>query len=814
MGSVLDVPLEDELQSSYIDYAMSVIIGRAIPDVRDGLKPVQRRILYAMYSINNVHDQPTKKSARIVGEVIGKYHPHGDVAVYDALVRMAQDFSLNHLFVEGQGNFGSVDGDPPAAMRYTEVRLTMLAEEMLDDMEKDVVDFVPNFDGTENEPFVLPSKFPSLLVNGAGGIAVGVSTSMPPHNLIEVCDAVAYYIENGNATVEDILKIIKGPDFPTGGIALMSENAYNGYRFGRGRLRIRAKIEHINHQMIVTSIPYTVNKSTLIEEIANLVKEKRISGISDITDESDKSGVRISIDLKEDANTEYITNFLLRHTQLEITFPIINMAVRGSNLKTFNILQLLASFVDHRRDAVRRRSDYELHLAKDRLHIVEGFLKAIDSIEGIVKLIRASGEPREAESRLMEEYALSEKQAKAVLDMKLGKLTHLEAETLGMEKDELNSKISYYSAILADPKRIDSIIIEETKELKSKYGRERRTEIAPSEEIGEMEEEDAIVDEQTSVIFTKEGYVKRVSAGSYREQARGGKGIIAISLKEGDYVKQMITCNTKDYLVCVSDKGRAYWLKAYRIPESGRYAEGKAIVNLLALKEEKIVRMFNIREFENAKILFLTKRGLVKKMRAALFARPRTSGIRAISLNDEDAVVDVITYDKETNIIVITEAGKAIRFEESDLRYTGRGAQGVRGIRIAAEDIAKNAVAVGNEGYLLTVTTKGFGKLTGISRYRLQHRGGGGVINIRTGEKNGVVAKGLFANGNERALLINSAGTAISFPINTIRITGRAASGVRLMKLVPGTGIVDVQTLDELGQAVSQEEGLQNPKTI
>ncbi|MGB9732596.1 MAG: DNA gyrase subunit A [Candidatus Micrarchaeia archaeon] len=800
MEKINQTQLEEELQKSYLDYAMSVIIGRAIPDARDGLKPAQRRILYAMYNINNLHNQPTKKSARVVGEVIGKYHPHGDIAVYDTLVRLAQDFTMNHVLVEGQGNFGSIDGDPPAAMRYTEVRLTSLAEEMLADLDKDTVEFAPNFDNTEKEPLTLPSKVPNLLVNGASGIAVGVATSILPHNLVEVCDAIVYVLEHQEVTVDDLLKIIKGPDFPTGGIAVMSANAYNGYRYGRGQITIKAKakIDEKSKKIVIEEIPYNVNKAELVKNIVELVREKKITGISDVRDESGKDGVHIVIELKNGENGESVLNSLYKHTQLEVTLPIINLAVVGKSLRNFNLLQLIETFINYRREIIRKRTTYELNKASERVHILDGLIIAISKIDDVVKLIRGSSSVAEAKAGLMSSFSLSEKQANAILEMKLARLTSLEYDSISKERSNLLEKIKYYNEVLADPKKVDNIIIEETKELKEKYGRPRRTEIIEVEgEELELKEEDFISNERVTIIYTNLGYIKRLGLSYYKEQARGGKGIIAINLKEGDYTKQILTCNTKDYLLCISDKGRAYWLKAYKIPEGNRYSEGKNIVNMLNLQNEKIIMLFPLKSIENANIVLLTRKGLVKKMSAKLFARPRSTGVLAIRLREGDAVVDAISYASEKYLFIMSRLGKSIKFEESQLRQIGRGAFGVRGMRLSNGDEAKNVIAAGDIGYILTVTENGYGKLTEVSKYRLQRRGGMGVINIKVTEKTGPVAKSIFLSGEAEVLLINSKGIAISFDAASIRITGRNASGVRLMKLDEGAKVVDALVLQQ-----------------
>ncbi len=795
-ATIKDAYIEDELQSSYIDYAMSVIIGRAIPDARDGLKPAQRRILYAMYKMNNLHNQPTKKSARIVGEVIGKFHPHGDIAVYDTLVRMAQDFSMNSQMVEGQGNMGSVDGDPPAAMRYTEVRLTRLAEDMLNELDEGTVDFIPNFDNTEEEPIVLPGKMPNLLVNGASGIAVGVATSMPPHNINEVCQAVIHKVKNSEATVDDILNIIKGPDFPTGGIAMMSANSYNVYWNGRGQLTVRAKATIDNKgRIVITEIPYNVNKSALIQDIAELVREKRVQGIRDIRDESDRHGISVVIEPKG-VDPNQLLNILYKHTQLEVTYPIINLAVIEKSLKSMNILQLINTFIEHRRIIILRRSKHKLGVATDRLHIVEGLLIAIASIDDIIKTIKESNEPSDAKRRLSENFSLSEKQASSILDMKLSRLTRLENTTLTRESETLRDSIKHYTEIINLPSKIDEIIVSETEEIMRQYGRKRKTEIVQTEDALEITDEDMISNDKVTIILTNSGYVKRMAESTYHEQGRGGKGVISINLKEGDYVRRILSCNNKDYLICISNTGRAYWLKAYNIPESSRYSEGKAIVNLLNLNNEKIVGMFNVKGFENSKLAFLTGKGLVKKMKADLFSHPRSTGIRAISMNAGDEIVDAIIYGKEKYLIIFTKGGKAIKFDESRLRYTGRSAMGVRGIRTSQAD-ANNIIAADESGSILTITNKGYGKITAVGKYRLQSRGGKGVINIKTTEKTGNASKALFVSTEESVILINSLGKSITIPISSIRVVGRASSGVRLMRLEDGATIADARLMGQ-----------------
>ncbi len=799
MTDVQNVFLEDELQRSYLDYAMSVIIGRAIPDARDGLKPVQRRILYAMYNIKNLHNQPTKKSARIVGEVIGKFHPHGDIAIYDALARMAQDFSMNYPLVEGQGNFGSIDGDPPAAMRYTEVRLTKMAEDILADIDKETVEFIPNFDNTEKEPAILPSKIPNLLVNGATGIAVGVATSMPPHNITEVCEAVIYRVKNKESKPEDIMGIIKGPDFPTGGIAIMAGNALNGYKTGRGQITVKAKaeIDDKKGRIKITEIPYNVNKSSLITNIVNLVKDKRIEDIRDIRDETDKEGIQIIIELKNNASAESVLNSLYRHTQLQVTMPIINLAVIGTGLKSLNIMDMLDAFIDHRVETILKRSKYELGVATNRLHIVEGILIAIASIDGVIKLIKESDEVSEARKKLMSKYALTEKQATAILDMKLSRLTHLESDSLDKEKTSLKENVAYYNSVIASKDKVNGIIIEETEKLIKDYGSKRKTEILYSDESADITDEDMISDEEVTVIRTKEGYAKRLSMANYKEQARGGKGIISINLKEGDYVNQILRCNNKDFILCVTSTGRAYWLKAYKIPETGRYSEGKAIANLISAEGEKIVSMINVRDFENSTMAFITAKGTAKRISARLFSKPRSNGVRAIKLAEGDEITDVIRYSGKKYLLIATKKGKIIKFDESRLRTIGRTGMGVRGIKLKQSDSATNIIAASDYGSILTVTEKGYGKITEIMKYRTQNRGGKGVINIKTSEKTGEVSKVLYMSHEQQAILINSKGVSITIPTASVRVTGRSASGVRLMRTESGTKIIDCIILNE-----------------
>lgn len=792
--------IEKEIQSSYLDYAMSVIIGRALPDARDGLKPAQRRILWAMYGLSNFHDQPTKKSARIIGECIGKFHPHGDIAAYETLVRMAQEFSMNHTLVQGQGNMGSIDGDPAAAQRYTEVRLNKLAEEMLVDIDKESVPLVSNFDNTEKEPAVLPAKVPNLLINGASGIAVGVTTNIMQHNLAEVCNAIIAYLDNPEIKPEEILEHIKGPDFATGGIVFYNKSLKDSYIIGRGSCTIRGKtvIESNNGRevIIVTEIPYAVNKAQLVQKIAELVKNKQIQGISDLRDESGKDGIRIYIELKKGINSETVLNTLYKHTQMQVSIPVVNNAVIESSLITFNIKQMIKAFVDHRINVIKNRTRYELNIASERLHIVEGLLVAINEISGVISTIKDSADTKEARARLIESYKISEKQANAILDMKLSKLTALENGALNSEKQSLHDNIKVLKEILENDGAVIKIIKEETGDIKEKYGRPRRTVIEVSEGVDEIEDEDLIVDEEVTIILTKGGYMKRMNPSVYREQSRGGKGIRAIELHEGDFVKQILTCRSKDYLLIITNKGRAYWLKTYAVPEESRYSLGKASINLIKLTDgEKIEKIVNTRIFDKNFITIITKKGRIKRVNAERFSKPRSSGVMAMPVGADDFVSDACISDGGQNIFIATEDGKALRFNESDIRPMGRNAHGVRGVRLRLNDHVVNMLQAKGEDMVATISEKGYGKITKLEEYRLQKRGGKGVINLKVNEKTGKVVKSLKVSQYNSIILINSKGISIQFPISEIRITGRSASGVRLMKVTNDARVVDAQVI-------------------
>ena len=1110
MEEIIQSDIENEMQTSYISYAMSVIVGRALPDARDGLKPAQRRILFAMYKLNNTYDQPTKKSARIVGHTMGLYHPHGDAAVYDTLVRMAQYFSMNYMLVQGQGNMGcftkdtkiklldgrdinfdqlvteqnngkrhwtftfntsknlveiteiknprltrknaelvevtldngnkirctpdhrfllhdgtykqakdlevgtslmpayiqvydgtqnknlkdyemilqphenkwqfihhlsdewnlnegiytrskgrirhhcdfnkrnnnpdnisrvnwkehweihwglilaknnpqfmstiaqlakqslhknwqnpdykkrvirskilgfvslliskyqtvtpliyeserknngipkisnalqyfsnfeqiveeaktynhkvkgviflkeredvyditvnpwhnfalsagvfvhnSIDGDPPAAQRYTEVRLSKIAEEVLADIEKQSVPFVPNFDNTEEEPVLLPTKIPNLLINGASGIAVGVATNILPHNLSEISDAVIAYVNNKEITSQELLQYVQGPDFPTGGTVFYNNALISSYITGRGGVTIRGKVktEKIKNKnaIIITEIPYTVNKATMVENIAALVREKRIQGISGLRDESGKEGIRVVIELRQDADVDLVLNMLYTHTQLEISLPVMNIAVMGNNLLTLNLRQFIKIFVDHRAEVIKKRTKYDLKIAADRLHIVEGLLIAVMDIENVITTIKASKDVKDARETLIKNYKITEKQSAAILDMKLSRLTNLETGSLESEKSELNRSIMHFTSILAEEAKVYEIIKGETTQIKEKYGRERRTTMDKNVPEKDFDREDLIVDAETTIITTNNNYMKRIPTNVYRSQDRGGKGVISIQLKEGDYVKQMVSCRLKDYLLIISNKGRAYWLKAYMVPEEGRYGGGKAAVNLVKFAEgEKIGNIINTRAFADSYLTFITSKGRIKRLRAEKFARPRSNGIKAMPISEGEELSDVCLSDGKSELFISTKMGKALRFNENDIRPMSRTAQGVRGIRLNPSDSVINVLRVKENSIIASITEKGYGKVTEANKYRLQKRGGKGVLNLKTKEKTGHVVRSIRIDNTDNIILINSKGISITFPAEEIRITGRAATGVRLMRLDPGAVIVDAQTI-------------------
>ncbi len=785
---IIPVYIEEEMKDSYINYAMSVIVGRALPDVRDGLKPVHRRILYAMKELSLEHNKPYKKCARITGEVLGKFHPHGDVAVYDTLVRMAQDFSLRYPLVDGQGNFGSVDGDAPAAMRYTEARLAHITDWMLLDIEKNTVDFMPNFDGSLQEPTVLPACLPNLLVNGSSGIAVGMATNIPPHNLREVAEAVMYIIDSPSVDVKDLFKKIKGPDFPTGGIIRGTQGIKSAYTTGRGLVRIsaRAFIEEQKNgkeAIIIKEIPYQVNKAKLIESIADLVQTKKIEGITDLRDESDKDGMRIVIELRRGTNANVILNQLYKHTQMQVTFGVIMLALVDGRPKVLNLKEVLEEFVKYRKTIVIRRTKFDLEKALDRAHILEGFKIALKNLDRIIKTIRESETPQIAKEELMKRFGLSDRQAQAILEMQLQRLTGLERDKIEKEYLELIKKIEYYKSILASERKVLEIIKDEMKTLVEKFGDERRTEIAPEQE--ELEIEDLIAEEDVVITISHSGYIKRLPVSSYRKQRRGGKGVTGADMKEEDFIEHLFIASTHDYILFFTDKGKVLWLKVHEIPEAGKLSKGKAIINLLSLAQgEKVSAFVRIREFkEGAFLIMATKKGLVKKTALTAYSNPRKGGIIGIGLEDGDELIGVSLTNGDDEILLATKDGKAIRFKESQVRDMGRSAKGVRGINVGKKDACIAMEVVRPDQTVLTVTGQGFGKRTDFKEYRLQSRGGKGIINIKVTGRNGEASGIKIVSDKDELMLITEKGMIVRSPVKDIRSTGRSTQGVRLMKV-------------------------------
>ena len=780
---IIQETIEQDMKQSYLDYAMSVIIGRAIPDARDGLKPVHRRVLYAMQELGNTHNKPTKKSARIVGETMGKYHPHGDAAIYDTLVRLAQDFSMRYTLVEGQGNFGSIDGDNAAHMRYTEVRLQKISEEMLLDLDKETVDFGPNFDGTLKEPTVLPSPLPNLLLNGSSGIAVGMATNIPPHNLNEIVNATIALIDG--ATEEKILAMVQGPDFPTGGQIVGRAGIFEAYKTGRGIIRVRGKAQITDHQISITEIPYQVTKKSIIEAVAEAVKAKRIEGISGIQDRSDKKGIEVVITLKRDADPEVVLNRVYAYTPLESTFGIINLALVGKEPKILGLYPMLQAFVNFRKEVVRRRSQFELTKAQERVHLLEGLRIALQNIDSIVPFLKSTKDVEAARTGLMKIYSLSEKQANAVLDMKLQRLISLERDKIENEYGELQKRIAWLKEVLADVRKILNIIKEELLELQKKYGDKRRTEILEKED--ERTAEELIPNDDVAVLITNRGYVKRLGVDEYRAQRRGGKGVISAETKEADFVRDIIVTQNHNHLLFFTDKGRLFWLKAYEIPEFGRYAAGKTIVNLLDLKTEKVTSWVSVPSFEEGEYLLMaTQKGIVKRIALNQFSNPRRAGIIAITLKDGDQLVDVVkTYGKQ-DVVLTTKKGQSIRFNEQQAREIGRTGQGVIGIRLKDEKDAVVSLAVCRKPSLLTITENGYGKRTSMDEYRLQGRGGSGVINIKTEGRNGDVVEAKAVSDEDDIIVVSSMGQTIRIPAKDISVIGRNTQGVRIITLKEG----------------------------
>jgi DNA gyrase subunit A len=785
---IIPIYIEDEVKDSYLNYAMSVIVGRALPDVRDGLKPVHRRILYAMSELGLEHSKPYKKCARIVGEVLGKYHPHGDVAVYDTLVRMAQGFSLRYPLVEGQGNFGSVDGDAAAAMRYTEARLASVADEMLADIDKDTVSFGPNFDASLQEPLLLPASLPNLLVNGSSGIAVGMATNIPPHNLNEVADAIIYLLDHPEAEIKDLLRYVKGPDFPTGGVICGKEGIKEAYLTGKGKVTVRARatVEHQKNGkdlVIITEIPYQVQKSSLIETIAGLVDDKKIEGISDIRDESDKDGMRIVVELKRDTEPQIILNQLFKHTQLEGTFGIIMLALVDNRPRVLNLRQILCAYVDHRKVIIRRRTQFELDKALKRAHILEGLKIALKYIDRIIKAIKTSKNTETARLRLMDEFGLSQIQAQAILEMQLQRLTALERDKIDAEYAELLKKIELCKAILSSEKKIEAIIKEELEALKKKYGDARRTDIIA--EVEELAVEDLIAEEDVVVTISHGGYIKRLPVSAYRKQKRGGKGASGAEVKEEDFIEHLFVASTKDYLLIFTDKGLVHWLKVYEIPQGSRISKGKAVVNLLQMETgSKISSTIPVKEFSEDKYLVMvTKNGQIKKTKLDAYGNPRKGGIIGITLGKDDELIGVSLTDGKQELFIGTSQGKAIRFTEAKVRDMGRQAGGVRAISLGKKDEVISMVLAEKGSTILTVTELGFAKRTPIEDYRLTSRGGKGVINIKVTSKNGAAVSLKTVNDNDELMAITQNGIFLRCAVKDIRSTGRSAQGVCLIRL-------------------------------
>ena len=802
-GKIIERDIEDEMKTAYIDYAMSVIVSRALPDVRDGLKPVHRRILYTMYEDGLTSDKPYRKSATTVGDVLGRYHPHGDSSVYDAMVRMAQTFSLRYPLIDGHGNFGSIDGDGAAAYRYTEARMSKIAEIMLTDIEKNTVDFMPNFDDRLQEPTVLPAKIPALLVNGSSGIAVGMATNIPPHNLTEVINGIIKIIDDDNVTDEQLMQIIKGPDFPTGGMILGREAIKQAYTTGKGKITVRAEaeIEEMSNgkqKIIVTSLPYQVNKAKLIENIANLVKEKRIEGISELRDESDReNAVRIHIGLKKDANARVVLNQLYKNTQMQDTFGVIMLALVDGQPRILTLRQCLDYYIDHRKGVILRRTQFELDKALARAHILEGLKIALDNIDEVINIIRSSYD--DAKERLMERFGLSDIQAQAILDMRLKTLSGLQREKIEEEYNELMKLIAHLREILGSEKLVFEIIKEELTEVKEKYGDERLTKIVAAE--GEFNEEDLIKEEQMVVALTHFGYIKRMPIDTYRSQKRGGKGISGISTREEDFVKQIFTTSTHDTVLFFSNKGKLYRLRGYEIPEAGRTAKGTAIVNLLSLDAgEKISAVIPISDFEDSKYLLMaTKNGLIKKTPLQEYNSSRKTGLLAITLKDDDELIDVRLTDGQDNVVLVTEKGLCITFDEKDVRPVGRSAQGVLGIRLDEDDnvIGMESIVSNNKGVtLLAITENGFGKRTELDEYRVQNRGGRGVITYKITPKTGNIVGIRMAKEDDDVMLITNSGTIIRINVKDVSILGRATQGVTLMRTNENAKVVSIETVE------------------
>jgi len=790
--------IEDEMRESFIDYSMSVIVQRALPDVRDGLKPVHRRILYAMHELGLLPGRPYKKSATVVGEVLGKYHPHGDAAVYDSLVRMVQDFSLRYPLVDGQGNFGSVDGDNPAAYRYTEARLTPLAVAMLEDIEKNTVDFVPNFDDRLQEPTVLPAKVPNLLINGASGIAVGMATNIPPHNLREVAAAIAHLVDHPDATIAELRKLIRGPDFPTGGFIYGLDGIAECYETGRGRIvmRARAAVEEKEssgrQQIVVTEIPFQVNKARLVEQIAELVRAKKIADVSDLRDESDRDGMRIVIELKRDANASVVLNQLYKHTQMQATFGAIMLALVNGVPQVLNLKQILQAYIDHRHEVITRRTQYDLDQALEREHLLEGLKIAVDHIDEVVAIIRGAPDVPAADLALRERFGLTEKQSKAILDMRLARLTALEVDKLQEELAEVKRLIGELKEILASRSKRMALLKAELAELVKKFGDDRRTEIVAQQ--GDFTVEDLIAEEDMVITISHAGYIKRTPVSTYRRQRRGGRGLNGMGTKEDDWVEHLFVASTHDYVLFFTQNGQVYWLKVYDIPQHGRAARGRPIVNLIQIKPgERIAAFVPVREFDDAHyLMFATANGTVKKTVLSAYGNPRSTGINAINIEDGDELIDVQVTDGTNDVVLATRHGMSIRFNERDAREMGRATTGVRGIELEEGDRVIGMVVIRRDATLLVVTEKGLGKRSELAEYRVQHRGGKGIITLKRTEKTGDIVALKEVQPNDELMLITRHGVVIRVPVDEIRVSGRNTQGVKIMNLDAGDTLVDV----------------------
>ncbi|MEG1656823.1 MAG: DNA gyrase subunit A [Christensenellaceae bacterium] len=800
---IVPIDIKKEMEKSFISYAMAVIINRALPDVRDGLKPVHRRILYSMSELNLYPDKPYRKSARIVGDVLGKYHPHGDTAVYEAMVRMAQDFSIRHMLVDGHGNFGSVDGDSAAAMRYTEAKMAKITMELLRDIDKDTVDFYPNFDETLQQPSVLPARYPNLLVNGTGGIAVGMATNIPPHNLGETINAAIALIDNPDISIDELIDILPGPDFPTGGIIMGVSGIRSAYKTGRGRIRVRAKVEidkfkEDRERIIIYELPYQVNKATLVEKIAEMVHDKRIDGISDLRDESDKSGMRVVIELKRGANANVVLNRLYKHTQMQDTFGVIMIALVDAAPRVLNLKQILEYYIEHQKEVIVRRTKFDLEKTKKRAHILEGLIIALDNIDEIVKLIRASQDALNARASLIERFGLSEVQAQAILDMRLQRLTGLERGKIEAEYKELLEKIDYFNLVLNTPQMVLDIIKADLTEISAKYADKRRTEITFDEDDIDLDE--LIAREDMVVTLTHYGYVKRINLETYRAQKRGGRGVNAMSTREEDFAEQVFVTSTHSQLLFFTNKGKVYMKKCYQIPESGRTAKGTAIVNLLNLDpDEKISAVFPIEsELEkNANLVVITKEGVIKKTPFAEYANIRQNGLRAVNLREDDELIAVMETDGTQNILVGTRDGMSIIFNEADARPMGRVSTGVRAIKLREGDSVVDACIAEDEKQVLVVTENGYGKRTNIEEYRMQTRGGIGLKCMNITEKTGLMCGLKMVDGSEDIMLINDAGVVIRMAVEGISLIGRSTQGVRVMRVDDETKVVCVAKVGE-----------------